>query len=33
VSQGVVDWVGAGNAVITATFGGQSGTASVTASP
>ncbi|PRC94818.1 Ig-like domain-containing protein [Solimicrobium silvestre] len=33
VSQGVVNWVSAGNAVITATFGGKSGTASVTLSP
>ncbi|PRC91782.1 Ig-like domain-containing protein [Solimicrobium silvestre] len=33
VSQGVVNWISAGNAVITATFGGKSGTASVTSTP
>ena len=33
VSQGIVTWVGAGSAVITAAFGTQVGTASVTASP
>ena len=33
VSQGIVTWVGAGSAVISATFGTKVGTASVTASP